>query len=119
MADDVMKLTISNLEDLQRELQKTLQEIKPASMKGTMTLYIGQLHRYASAIAPVLSGRYKNSLFFDVAVSAQKVIGTLYDNVIYALPVEKRHKVFERTQSKEGPRAASLFGDRIESVINA
>lgn len=118
-AKDAAGLSIDGLKGLQAELQRVALEVEPKSQRGAMTLFIGQLHRYASAIAPVLTGRYKNSLFFEVSVTGQSVRGIMATNIVYAMPVEKRHKVFERTRTTEAPRAVSLFDESIEVAINA
>lgn len=110
-------ITLRGVDDAQEFLREVAHELSPAGAEDTMHLVVGMLHRYASAITPVDTGRLKGSETTRVNRSSSSLIGLLYTNVEYAPPVEKRVHFFERTVQNEGPNALALFDTHAESAI--
>ncbi len=106
----VMEADVRGLREAQQGLQQLQANTSPDGMRGRVQLAIGQLHRYASAIVHVLTGRLKNSLFMDIETAGNDVIGYVATNVEYA-PIEDArggdHAFFGRTVAEEGPRVVN------------
>lgn len=106
----VMEADVRGLREAQQGLQQLQANTSPDGMRGRVQLAIGQLHRYASVIVHVLTGRLKNSLFMDIETAGNDVIGYVATNVDYA-PIEDArggdHAFFGRTVAEEGPRVVN------------
>lgn len=112
--DNVMSADVRDLAEAQRGLKQLIQNVSAnGDLEGHMVLALGQLHRYASSIVHVDTGRLKNSLFVDTERSRNDLIGYVATNVEYAPMEEGRggsHAFFGRTVAEEGPRAVgNLF----------
>lgn len=108
--------SVHELEALQRELARLQQEVSPAGVEATLTLAIGQLHRYGSAIVHVDTGRLKNSLFWKVNSGERRASALWGTNVAYSIFENARggdHEFVGRTAREEGPHVARTFGVRI------
>lgn len=116
-ADFVNNADLGDLEELQRELARLLAEVDPGGgLRETMQLAVGMLHRYAVGIVHVDTGRYKNSLFWDIENGAKSVIGHMGTNLQYSIYEERRggsHATFDRTEREEGRKVEELFNVRI------
>lgn len=108
--------SIHQLEELQRELNRLQQEVSPEGMEATLTLAVGMLHRYGSAVVHTDSGRLKNSLFWRVNASGRRGSAIWGTNVQYSIYEEARggdHAFVGRTARSEGPAVERIFGVRI------
>lgn len=114
----VNTVEIRGLEEAQRTLNAQLQRVDPrGGLRDTMTLATGMLHRYATGIVHVRTGRLKNSIFWQVESAGNSIIGRVGTNVAYAQAEHARggaHAFFARTVAEEGPSVNSLFAGRIE-----
>ncbi len=124
LAGNVMNATTGDLARLQQELARLQFEVDPrGGMGDTMTLALGQLHRYATGIVHVVTGRLKNSLFWEIESPRQNdLVGHVATNVAYALEEHNRpgtkpghggHDFFARTVREEGPHVNDLFRARV------
>jgi hypothetical protein len=124
LAGNVMDATTGDLARLQQELARLQFEVDPrGGMGDTMTLALGQLHRYATGIVHVVTGRLKNSLFWEVeSPRSNDLIGHVATNVAYAQAEHGRpgtkpnhggHDFFARTVREEGPAVNDLFRTRV------
>lgn len=115
----VMEADVRGLREAQQGLQQLQANTSPDGMRGRVQLAIGQLHRYASAIVHVLTGRLKNSLFMDIETAGNDVIGYVATNVNYA-PIEDArggdHAFFGRTVAEEGPRIVNDLFRQVTDV---
>lgn len=107
-----MGARVSGLEEAQRELQRMLAAVDPGDGLGNaIQLGLVQLHRYATGIVHVDTGRLKNSLFWEMAGDATGYVAT---NVAYGIHEERRggeHAFFRRTVAEEGPSVQNfVFG---------
>lgn len=116
--DNVMNMSVNGLVEAQRALDAAALAVQPGSQTANMRLTVGQIRRYWAGISPVVTGRYKNGIFDDVVKTANALYGIDATNVIYALPVERRHKVAQRTAEREGPSVAREFGIQISRSIS-
>lgn len=108
--------SVRDLEALQRELNRLQSEVEPEGIKATLTLAIGQLHRYGSGIVHVDTGRLKNSLFWDVQAGQQRASAIWGTNVSYSIYENARggsHAFVDRTAREEGPMVEQTFAVRI------
>lgn len=92
-----------------RELERLRATASPAGMRKTIRLATGLLHRTASAIVPVDTGRLKNSLFQDVIGRGNNIVGLVGTNVEYSIFVEQRVHFMQRTVEREASAVRSLF----------
>lgn len=92
---------------------KRLAGSESGPLAQAMTLALNQLHRYASGIVHVDTGRLKNSLFVAPPVQQQNaLVGAVATNVEYAIYEHNRggdHAFFQRTIEEEGPAVNDLF----------
>lgn len=112
----VSAASVRDLEALQRELVRLQQEVSPQGVRGTLTLAVGQLHRYGTGIVHVDSGRLKNSLFWDVEVGrggGSAIWGTNLQYGIYENARGGAHAFVDRTAREEGPMVERTFMVRI------
>ena len=121
-ADAANNLDIVGLEELQEKLARVQEEIDPhGGLFDTMTLAIGMIHRFATGVVHVDTGRYKNSLFWHVdRAGGRGVTGTMGTNVSYSIYEEARggsHATFERTRKEEGPNVERLFKVRVDRAL--
>lgn len=108
--------SVRQLEALQAELQRLATEVSPEGIEATLTLAVGMLHRYGSAIVHVDSGRLKNSLFWDVQANQRRGSAIWGTNVLYSIYENARggdHAFVDRTRREEGPNVERLFFVRI------
>lgn len=114
----VNTVEVRGLEQAQTLLAEQQRRIDPQDgLRSTMALAAGMLHRYATAIIHVVTGRLKNSLFWAVESRGNSVIGQIGTNVEYAPYEHARggsHAFFDRTVREEGPAVNSLFAGSIE-----
>lgn len=113
----VNSASVRQLEALQQELARLAHEVDPqGGVRDTLTLAVGMLHRYGSAIVHVDTGRLKNSLFWDVTTNRLRSSAAWGTNVQYGIYENARggdHAFVDRTAREEGPNVARLFGVRI------
>lgn len=112
----VNSASVRDLAALQQELGRLQQEVSPEGVKATLTLAIGQLHRYGAGIVHVDTGRLKNSLFWDVNVGRQQASAIWGTNVSYSVYENARgggHAFVDRTAREEGPMVERTFNVRI------
>lgn len=113
----VIRADVAELQRYQAELQRLLREVDPqAGLGETMKLAVGMLHRKATGVVHVDTGRLKNSLFWDVGRSGRSAVGLVGTNVMYSIFEERRggsHAFMDRTQREEGPAVERLFHVRI------
>src|SRR5690606_24926143 len=85
-ADIVSAASLRELEALQQELNRLAVEVDPQQgVKATLTLAVGMLHRYGSAVVHVDKGRLKNSLFWDVQANQQRASAIWGTNLQYSI----------------------------------
>lgn len=123
LAGNVMDASTGDLARLQQELARLQFEVDPrGGMADTMTLALGQLHRYATGIVHVDTGRLKNSLFWETESRGNDLMGHVATNVAYAVHEHNRpgtkpghggHNFFARTVREEGPHVNDLFRARV------
>lgn len=112
----VNSASVRELEALQQELGRLQGEVSPEGVKATLTLAIGQLHRYGTGIVHVDSGRLKNSLFWDVDAGRSGGSAIWGTNVNYSVYENARggsHAFVDRTAREEGPMVERTFAVRI------
>lgn len=116
-AEMVKTTKVGDLVALQKELTRLQLEVDPrGGMKDTMTLAVGMLHRYATGIVHVDTGRLKNSLFWNVETMGNTITGWMATNVEYSVHEDRRggsHQFMGRTYREEGPHVNDLFNVRI------
>lgn len=114
----VMSVSIQGLEKAQRILaEQQMRASTRGGLYGAMALALGQLHRYATGIVHVRTGRLKNSIFTEIKQGGDSLRGYVATNVIYA-PIEEArggsHSFFSRTVREEGPRLNSIFAATLQ-----
>lgn len=114
-------MSVVGMKELQQKLQRLQEKLDPyGGLYDAMGIAIGMVHRYASAIVPVDTGRYKNSLFWTVGRGMRGVTGRMGTNVEYAISVERmggRRATFARTMKEEVPNAVKVFNDLIDEAL--
>jgi len=113
----VERAGLSDLEAAQRELARLQYETDPRQgLRHTLRLALGMLHRYATGIVHVDTGRLKNSIFWEDDLAPNGLVGQVATNLSYAQWEEWRggdHAFFARTVREEGPHVNDLFAARI------
>ncbi|MFZ1755033.1 MAG: hypothetical protein WBO46_14970 [Caldilineaceae bacterium] len=109
------------------ETQKTIRDMDDAvrgdrGMQRTLSLALLQLHRYATGIVHVDTGRLKNSLFWSLErSSAAGATGIVATNVSYALAEHSRgggHAFFARTVREEGKHVNSMVAANMQRSLS-
>lgn len=108
-SDQVMTISVQGLKEAQDRLTKAAQGVQPQGLARPMTLAVGMVHRYllglsrsgtpptAQGILPVVTGRLRNSFFFQVRRNSGSVTGLVGSNVLYGPAVEERRRFLLRT----------------------
>lgn len=108
---EVMGASVEELAEAQEGLQQLILAASPrGGLRAEMVLALGQLHRYAVSIIHVVTGRLKNSLFWETEQRGNDLLGHVATNVDYALAEENRggsHAFATRTVREEGPNVAN------------
>lgn len=109
----VKTANVGDLAALQKELTRLQHEVSSkGGLKDDVTLAVGMLHRYATGIVHVDTGRLKNSLFWNVTGQGNSIIGYMATNVAYSIHENRRggqHAFMERTYREEGPHVNDIF----------
>lgn len=108
--------SVRELEAAQAEMARLQHELSQDGMAATLTLAIGQLHRYGTGVVHVDTGRLKNSLFWDVRANQQRGSAIWGTNVEYGIYENARggnHAFVDRTAREEGPMVERIFNVRI------
>ncbi len=72
------------------------------------------LHRYAVSISPVVTGTYRDAhTIFQGKMRSVVAIDPGSPAMRYAVYVEERHHVYERTYLEAGPRSAVVGAERL------
>lgn len=118
MPNDYFTVQMRGLDAIEQEVERLRRETSPdEGLRDTMELALGMLHRYATGIVHVISGRLKNSLFREVEPrTGNDLVGHVATNVEYSISEERRggrHAFFGRTVQEEGPAVNDLFRVRV------
>lgn len=113
---------IRGLEKAQRDLGHRAEAARGDRGLETATrLALAQLHRYATGIVHVQTGRLKNSLFWQIErTNRSQTTGIVATTVDYAAIEHDRggsHAFFRRTVREEGPHVRSLFAGSAERSL--
>lgn len=109
------------------EAQRTIRDMDWAvrgdrGMQSNLLLALMQLHRYATGIVHVDTGRLKNSLFWALERSTPEgTSGIVATNVSYALAEHSRgggHAFFARTVREEGKNVNSMVAANMQRSLS-
>ena len=114
--------TIEGLAETQQELAAMAMAARgDRGLRNSLILALAQLHRYATGIVHVDTGRLKNSLFWTVQrADAGSVSGIVATNVEYAQEEHNRggaDAFFARTVREEGARMNSMFATSMRNNL--
>lgn len=126
---NVMSVSVQGLREAQAELSRVSQAVDPnGGLSSVMALAAGQVHRYlmglsrdrpgpGQGVLPVITGRLKNSIFWEVKRSGGQVTGIIASNVDYGPDVEARRGFMARAaRDQEGP-VNDLFASYVGRVV--
>lgn len=99
----VMEVT-TNAEDAVKGLQSERDKLSDGK-RGAMAAAVGQLQRYATGIAPVDTGRLRNSIFAEVLDGGAR--GVVATNVVYA--------PYQEYGTRRGVPATRFFGRTVDA----
>lgn len=109
-----MSVQITGVEPVRAELRRLQSVTSTKGRRRAMRLAVGLLHRTATAIVPVDTGRLKGSIFQRVVSRGRGVTGLVATSgVKYAPYVENRVKFFQRTARREADTVRRIFVDAI------
>lgn len=114
---------VADIKKVQDRLVRLAEKIATTTsgLGQKISVAVLQLHRYATRIVHVITGRLKNSLYPVVDFKGDAVEGRVTTNVAYAIYEVQRggdHDFAGRTVSEEGPHVAAWLGQEVAREVN-
>lgn len=126
----VMYVKVTGLEDAQRYLRTVADGIDPSkNMHNLMASAAIHVHRYLMSLAverppfgdrgvlPVITGRLKNSIYWEVRHRPNELTGIVASNVDYGPSVEQRRGFMDKAAADEDKPVNDLFAAYINRLI--
>lgn len=129
-AGNVMRVSVDDLRQAQQNLQRIDAQTDPSrGLRSVMRLAAAMVHRYllglgrdrppvgTTGVLPVITGRLKNSFFWQVEGRGNDLTGAVVSNVDYGAEVEGRRGFLARTVRDQEQPVNDLFAQYVRGVV--